>query len=370
MNMANSSNSGNAIRDDGKPRLNRNQRRMNDFNNRRAGRDWNDMMSVEEKENEALKKNESKQNNAKFYTQRKERKKQQQSGKPDKPRQMAPEDMLGQTVTPTVDEQLWDEGGYCGTHPVQNVYAQNVDFSTFNAVLEVSYAQMEVVNPRLRREMPFCLYQHAMTEALHIYMIKQAKGENMDLEFMNDGPPVNILPDDFVMPLMVSEYIRTVATRVNATGDEIRVNYPVAGRPQVRDGDVHSGFFGVCDQDSHNAYECYPSPAVSMELINRTAEANRHPNREGAFGAWHPLPAVLRPNNALCTPNLLGYRIPERLTPEGLTKCENLVFANGNTLAARVCDCPQVTILVSNTLRKLEKDIKMTNEFLISQASV
>lgn len=64
------------------------------------------------------------------------------------------------------EEPLWQEGPYTSTHPVTRIYSQNADFSTFPLLCERVYTDLEAENPRLRREMPFCTFQHVMTSIL------------------------------------------------------------------------------------------------------------------------------------------------------------------------------------------------------------
>ena len=69
------------------------------------------------------------------------------------------------------DDTIWQTGPYSATHPVQRNYSQNADFSTFPILLERTYQDLEMVNPRVRREMPFCAFQHVCTSVLNATII-------------------------------------------------------------------------------------------------------------------------------------------------------------------------------------------------------
>lgn len=73
------------------------------------------------------------------------------------------------------DEPLWQEGPFGGTHPATRLYSQNMDFSTYPLLCERVYADMEAEEPRLRRQMPFCIFQHAMTSLLNATIIDHVR---------------------------------------------------------------------------------------------------------------------------------------------------------------------------------------------------
>ena len=54
-----------------------------------------------------------------------------------------------------------------GTNAVVELYAFNLDFSTLPLLVEETYEALEVENPRLRREMPFCAFNHVITGLLN-----------------------------------------------------------------------------------------------------------------------------------------------------------------------------------------------------------
>lgn len=345
-------------------RNHRGEERMRDYNMQKARQSddhWTDEMHVDQRYDDIV------ASRSKISTHRANMYNKRQAAKASRtPRTEGPEnrpvrsEQRAITETPPVDEDLWTAGPYAGTHPTVQEYSSNIDCSTFPLVIEAAYLAMEGADPRIRRQMPFCMFQHAMNEVLQVYLIEIAKFENCDREFMDESSPIGILPEGMMIPEAVAEYIRSLAPATNAAGDKIKLNFPAAARPLPMTNILEAGSFGVCDANSHNAYECYMAPIVTMRLIEATVAQNAH---GAAIGDWDPLPAALVPANTTPTPNLLGYRIPERLNQEGVNKIANLLFTNDATIAGRIRDCPQLMHSVSLTLTGLRDKLKMTDVF-------
>ncbi|CAK9813880.1 hypothetical protein ANTPLA_LOCUS8021, partial [Anthophora plagiata] len=261
-----------------------------------------------------------------------------------------------------MDEPLWQDGPIMGTHPVNRIYTQNMDLSTFPLLLERTYLDLEVENSRLRREMPFCAYQHVMTSVLNAAVIDHVKTVNAEDRYADEESPLNLIPDDFVMPAPVAEYIKCFANTTTPQGDLVRANVPVCAvpNPHIDDsGDIPeqpAGGFGVCSSANYNSYECYVSPLVTARLINATVEQNQNHQ----YGPWQPLPAAMTPIHGIPTLNLLGCRPNvERLNPEGLQKIQDISFPNGNDMQSRVQWSPELVARVSGTLKSMDTKYKM-----------
>lgn len=249
------------------------------------------------------------------------------------------------------------------TTPVNYLYSYNLEASTFPLILDITYSELERVNPGIRRKMPFCMFQHGMNEVLNAYLLDHVKTENVDPGMMNTESPKIVIPKDMHIPELVAEYIKGFAPVTTPTGDVVKLNLPAKGRPLGPQGNITSGFFGICDAAGHNAYECYMSPAVTSALIEQTLRANQAPNEVNAFGHWNPLPNEYAPANSLATLNLLGYRLPEVLGPDLISMIDNLVFANDNTVAGRIRHCDQLMLHVSNVLYQIKDLIRITTDF-------
>jgi hypothetical protein len=256
-----------------------------------------------------------------------------------------------------IDHQLWDTGPFLGTHPTQRLYSQNMDHSTFPLLLEKVYASIENEEPRIRREMPFCAFQHVYTGVLNATMIDHVRVVNAEDRFTDEESPLNLIPEDLIIPGPISDYLKMLANSTSPQGDTIKMNVPEGGIPQEpvpEEGDrarIPSGSFGVADAASHNAYECYVSPLITARLI----EATIAQNTDRRYRAWAPLPAGCFPAGCVPTSNLLGYKPNvERLTPEGMQAILDATYAEGANMAGRLKWSPELVARVSGTLKRLE----------------
>lgn len=87
--------------------------------------------------------------------------------------------MKATTETPPKDGILY-EGSFSGGKPSIEQNTHNMDYSAFPLFCEQTYQVMEINDGRLRRRMPFCMYQHYITEILNAYLIKHSMAENED----------------------------------------------------------------------------------------------------------------------------------------------------------------------------------------------
>lgn len=263
------------------------------------------------------------------------------------------------------EEPLYSVGPWGGTKPVTNVYAQNLDFSTFTVLVEAVYNDLESVNSRLRRELPFCAFQHTCTSVLNAVVIDHIRSVNKEDRYSDEESPINLIPDDMVLPVPIIEYCVGIANTTAPQGETIYANIPDGGVPQgiipavaaARGAEaaeaIPSGSFGRLTPENHNAYECYVSPFITSALVLRTR------NQQHAAQEWQPLPAGAYPAGTFPNRNLLGYRTPERLTGEGLNVIEDFDFPNDNTMAGRLRWCPELNSRVSNVMHALDGRYKM-----------
>jgi hypothetical protein len=256
-----------------------------------------------------------------------------------------------------IDEPLWQEGPYSGTHPTNRLYSQNFDLSVFPLLLERTYAELENEEPRLRREIPFCAFQHVFTGVLQATLIDHVRTVNAEDRFADEESPANLIPEDMAIPGPIDEYLKLLTNSSTPQGDVVRLNVPDGGIPQepipAQDGRarIPSGSFGVIGADNHNSYECYVSPLVTSRLV----EATIAQNSAHQYVPWQPLPPGCFPAGAIPTRNLLGYRPNvERLNQEGLQALVDATFADGATMAGRLRWSPELVARVSGTLKRLD----------------
>ena len=178
------------------------------------------------------------------------------------------------------DEPMWHSGPYVGTHPIQRNYSQNADFSIFPVLIERTFQDLEMLNPRLRREMPFGAFQHVCTSVLNAVVIDHVRTYNAEDRYSNEETPMALLPDDLCIPALIAEYCKLITDAMTSQGHTIRLNIPNAGVPIPRtEADdnapaMPSGTFGVVDANSHNSYECYVSPYITSQLVIATRDQN------------------------------------------------------------------------------------------------
>jgi hypothetical protein len=248
-----------------------------------------------------------------------------------------------------------------------------MDHSTFPLLLERVYTDLEAEEPRLKHEMPFCAFQHVFSGVLNATLIDHVRTVNAEDRYAGEESPMNLIPDDFMIPAPIGEYLKLMANSTTPQGDLIRMNVPDAGLPRndiVReeDADVDEaasdddqvvcgpGSFGPANANTHNAYECYVSPHVTASLVDETIRQNQSRN----FAAWNPLPEGMFPAGTLPTPNLLGYRARvERLDHEGLQAIQGAEMLDTPDMAGRLRWSPELAARVSGSLKKLENRYKM-----------
>ena len=261
------------------------------------------------------------------------------------------------------DEPMWDVGQYSTCVPEVSTYSANLDFSTYPALIDRVYTDMEGIDTKLRREMPFCMFQHACVSYLYACIIDHIRHCNKEARFNNEETPLTLIPDECNLPSAIVDYCKYMADSITADGDIVKANFPEIGIPQgpiAAAGNlppVPPGSFGVVNAANHNVYECYMSPLVTRRLVEETLTQNTNHN----YDAWSPLPARLAPDGLIATENLLGYVANvERLNTEGLNSLQGLQFPNGDDLPSRIGWCPQLMGRVFIICRKFTR-YKMTS---------
>ncbi|XP_017764647.1 PREDICTED: uncharacterized protein LOC108554033 [Eufriesea mexicana] len=342
--------------------MNRSQRRMHVYNMKKADEtgDWENMVTAEQRPQE----NPPAQRRP---TARAAAWKAKRTAKPPAlkdPAEDRARPVVRKAATETLkDEPMWAFGPFNGTQPKRQINQHNLDFSTFPLLCERVYMNLESVNPRLRKEMPFCMFQHVMVSALNAYLINHVRTVNAEDRFADEESPVNLFATDFVLPADIAEYLKNIANTVTPQGNLIRVNVPdacIPKPPMPAEGEIPclaSGTFGAVTAENHNAYECYVSPFITASLVTATKNQNVSKTFDAA---WNPLPAGAFPTGTVPNENLLGYKKKvERLNPEGLQAIANPEFQEGDNMAGRLRISSQFNARVSGTLQRMKDQYKM-----------
>nr|AWY11053.1 orf1 [Galbut virus] len=256
------------------------------------------------------------------------------------------------------------EGPCTSTTASTTLFGHNLDYSGYVALIREFYINTTALNPRLPRELPFCMFQHAMFGALHARLVQIQYYENSDPLVQNFPNSVEVFGGkDYQIPKIIAEYLDSLTTGLTPTGEKIKINFPELSLPQgpVNEDPLRaaapSGTFGIPTALNHNVYECYPSPFISRRLIERTLEVNRTTKD---FGDWDPFPSGWLPRNSLVNGNLLGYYRPEQLQPDALSRLAECTFADDSTFLGRIAYSPSC---VENTMLHLSriKGIELVN---------
>ncbi|APG78161.1 hypothetical protein [Wuhan insect virus 22] len=244
-----------------------------------------------------------------------------------------------------------------GSRPNKRLYSVNFDFSSFPLLCDMTYRELRLSNPRIKREMPFCSFLHSMTSCLNAWIIQTVKKINSEDRFSEERDPAELIPLEMLIPQPIAEYLSLVNTIVTSSGDTVRVNFPDAGLPQLslpEDGDkpeVPPGSFGDVTSQNHNAYECYVSPLITRRFLEASRDNN--PN-------YHPLPPERVTAGTTPTRNLLGYYPVEKVPPEGVAILSGYEFPETDDMTGRLQLVPSLMLEVSNSLFRCQRDVKMT----------
>ena len=85
------------------------------------------------------------------------------------------------------NELLYAVGPLEGRNAARKLYAFNLNFFTFPLLVEETYDALDIENPRLRREMPFCAFNHVMTGLLNTTIINHVQEVNQEAIFVNES---------------------------------------------------------------------------------------------------------------------------------------------------------------------------------------
>lgn len=265
--------------------------------------------------------------------------------------QPAPRDLSQFKSTQDVgarDEPLYDL--VAGSRPVRNIYSQNLDFSGFPLLCEVVYRELKQTNPRIKREMPFCAFLHAMTSCINAWLFRTVTDLNCEDRYADERDAMSLIPLEMLIPQPIAEYLAMINTVVTPSGDTIRVNIPDQALPQHGIDALPPGSFGHVTAETHNAYECYVSPLVTRNYLVASREGVR---------AYQPLPDGSFPAGSVPNGNLLGFYPPEALTPEGRAALGTYDFPESDDMAGRLQVVPALLQEVSNTLSRCSRDFKI-----------
>lgn len=211
------------------------------------------------------------------------------------------------------------------------------------------YTAMSDKDTRLRRSMPYCLFQHYCAEILNTTIIERSISLNQDIRFEQDRRPFDVIGmSELRVPKPFALWLSNINSVVMQNGDVIYLNLPDAAIPQYQGEGISSGSFGEANVANHNAYECYVSPLITKRLVERTLEATQHHALVGV--GWNPLPEGFFPAGCTPTVNLLGYQLPEALQNESMNALMGLNFADDESMAGRLCHCPELMTRVNGVL--------------------
>lgn len=200
--------------------------RLQSYNDKKSKEVWGRMVETEERANQA---------------------RQHLRTGPPRPqaRPAAPARTVQSTVTSAPRFDPMYDGDAAASRPVTVQLGHNIDYSGFAVIIEETYRQCESENPRMSRELPFCVYQHALVEHLNAYLMHQQKFENADPRFQADMDPLEVInAKDFQIPAVVHNYISGVGKALTPTGVSVKVNLPAAGTPRGLVDHLDSGSFG------------------------------------------------------------------------------------------------------------------------------
>lgn len=248
-----------------------------------------------------------------------------------------------------------------GSRPMVAEYSHNLEFSTFPILAHEMYDLMIAKDQRLRRAMPFCIWQHYLCEILNATIIDRVVKQNGDERFAYEVHPFDVLDiQNLLIPSPFIDYINGITSSITQAGSRVKFNLPDAGVPQhtIDEDDnaqhpvdeIPSGSFGYCTADSHNAYECYVSPYITRKLVERTLLAY---DDRALRGPWNPLPDGAFPMGTVATRNLLGYEEPEVVQADAVNSLRHLDFVNADSMRGRLSHSAELVNKVNTVLARL-----------------
>ncbi|BET02035.1 Hypothetical protein NTJ_14854 [Nesidiocoris tenuis] len=265
-----------------------------------------------------------------------------------------PQDFRARQETPPTDEPLYDMAGCTASFPLTERFCQNVDCGGFVPLLRQTYESVKEIDTRLERQLPFSSFQHHCTVYLNAVLmdrIKEQGGRPLgDAEFAQDA--LTTEGTEYIVPEAVQEYVKNIGKFVTPTGEDVYLNVPDIAIPHISDDNHEAGFFGPCDDATHNVYECYVSPAVTARCVPATRDNEAD---------WQPLPPDLAPEDGIPTRNLLGYDTLQDLTAEGRSRLHGIFFPDGNTVEARLRYSHELAARVNTYFRSINDKFKTSS---------
>ena len=249
---------------------------------------------------------------------------------------------------------------YRDSKPVKKILGQNLEFSGFIPLIRKVHYEMAIED-----RLPFCIFQHAMTEFLVAYQLHHAKYVLNFPELQGLRNPLDAInAEKYYIPQAIYEYICKFGPTTAPYGDfKVCWSLPNIAIPkgpiilnQVR---IRSGTFGPITASNHNVYECYVSPYVTSEYIRECAKI-----KETVFTYdWNPLHCTWCPENSTPNENFLGYRSIECLSPDSMKVCGQCEFADNESVEGLLCHSDLVMNLSSSATKESETICGVLAEF-------
>lgn len=236
-------------------------------------------------------------------------------------------DLAAKRKSKPSDKPFYDLGPHTTGVAINEIYAQNFEFSGYVDLCERSYNQLGSIDPRLERRLPYSGFLHSMCNVLNA-VAYDTTVENGERKLDMTGRVQHYLLDDQLVPGELYEYLTNISNVTNPQGEEIKMNLPDIAVPHAATdavGDVpamRAGSFGLATAETHNVYECYISPLVTAGRV----EASRDNVPD-----WRPLPEGAFPPHTIPNQNLLGYG-PIDTNPEGRARLQGIRFQEDGIL--------------------------------------
>lgn len=222
--------------------------------------------------------------------------------RPQKKDPPAPIPEIATTEDPPMDAPLYDTTPFTAGVALNQEYSQNFDHSGFIPLCQETYTTLQGLNPRLTRDMPFPGFFHNMNTILQVAIIDSVYEDGQRPVPNYSSRAQEILPDNYVIPGPIYEYVTNISTIITPGGQEVKPNLPPSTIPQPPDEDegIPAGTFGAITAENHNVYETHLCPYTTMTYVTESAQHER-PND------WEPLPPGLVPEGGILTRDFLGY---------------------------------------------------------------
>lgn len=268
---------------------------------------------------------------------------------------------LSTTETPPRDEPIC-EGVFKGSKLITGCSSHNLDFSGFPLLCREMYEVMAKEDRYISRNCPFAMYYHYCVTLLNVRILDYQK-TYCKHDLLRDMPELGrvISIGDYMLPVIIKEYIQNIGNMLTPSGERVSWNLPDTAIPQTtleyEEYSVPSGSFGPINAQNHNVYESYICPYISQGYIVATA-ANQGPNAEEN---WQPFPDGWIIPGTIATPNLLGYfPIETRLHSEAVQKLNRCEFTNDLTALGRIAYCPYAMTCVGDYIKNISTKIRVS----------